>query len=224
MPISSKNMPGTNRCLREFLAFLIVSAIVVPTFGISFKRPSMLIFRLLYFWFVLILPKYFDMPPTFFAMDILLSLRTMIRFDFICSALLSASNAMPPERAPSPMTATTFSSPPRISLAFAIPSATEIDVELCPVLNVSAGFSLTFGNPLMPSSLRSVRNSRFRPVSSLCTYAWCPTSQISLSFGKSKNRCSAIVSSTAPRFEARCPPVRLTLPTSRLRSSHASLR
>ena len=40
-------------------------------------------------------------------------------------------------------------------------------------------------------------------------------------FGKSKTRCSAIVSSTIPRFDARCPPVRLTFLNRKRRISFA---
>ena len=56
---------------------------------------------------------------------------------FACSALLSASNAMPPVSAPSPITAITRSSRPRRFAATAMPSAAEIDVDECAVPNVS---------------------------------------------------------------------------------------
>ena len=131
------------------------------------RRSSIFTFKSLYLRFVRTFPRYLAIPPTFFEIDILLSFKIMIRFDFICSALFRASKAIPPESAPSPMTATTFSSLPRRSRALARPSATDNDVELCPVLNVSARFSLTFGNPLKPSSRRRLRKSFSLPVSIL---------------------------------------------------------
>ena len=50
-----------------------------------------------------------------------------------------------------------------------------------------------------------------------------PMSEIApyVPFGKSKTRCSAIVSSTIPRFDARCPPVRLTFLNRKRRISFA---
>ena len=45
-----------------------------------------------------------------------------------------------------------------------------------------------------------------RPVTSLWVYIWFVVSQTRLSLGLSNTRCSASVSSTTPRLEARCPP------------------
>ncbi len=59
-----------------------------------------------------------------------LSLTTMISGRSRAAAmLLSASQAMPPVSAPSPMTATTWSSRPSTSLALASPSAQPSTVE-----------------------------------------------------------------------------------------------
>ena len=51
-------------------------------------------------------------------------------FRFKSAALLIASNAIPPLKAPSPITATIFSSVSFSSAAVAIPRAAEMDVEL----------------------------------------------------------------------------------------------
>ena len=66
----------------------------------------------------------FASPPTVGVYERPLSLTmTTRRRSWPAAMLLSASQAMPPVRAPSPMTATTWSSLPRIWLAFAMPSA-----------------------------------------------------------------------------------------------------
>ena len=150
------------------------------------------------------------MPPTFLEMDILLSFMIIIKFVFNSAALFNASYAIPPVRAPSPITETTWCFCPRISLACTYPSPAEIELELCPASYASQGLSLLLGKPLNPPSCRRFLNSSFLPVRILCVYAWCPTSQISLSSGKSSTLWRARVSSTTPRFEARCPPVWLT--------------
>ena len=61
--------------------------------------------------------------------------------------------------------------------------------------------------PEMPPVWRMVGISRRRPVSILCTYAWWPTSYTILSSGAPKTCSSAVVSSTTPSDEPRCPPV-----------------
>jgi hypothetical protein len=61
-----------------------------------------------------------------------------------------------------------------------------------------------------------------RPVRILCGYAWCPTSQMILSWGVSNTWCSATASSTTPRLELRWPPVLDTVCTTSARSSAAS--
>jgi hypothetical protein len=73
------------------------------------------------------------MAPTFGAIDISLSLRTTRNGRFRMPALLRPSKAMPPVRAPSPMTATTRRSVCPVWLkATAMPSAAEIEVEAWP--------------------------------------------------------------------------------------------
>ena len=52
--------------------------------------------------------RYWLMPPTFSEIDILLSFSTIIKLPLTLEALLSASYAMPPVSAPSPMTETTW--------------------------------------------------------------------------------------------------------------------
>ena len=121
-----------------------------------------------------------------------------------------ASNAIPPLSAPSPITATIFSSVSFSLAAVAIPRAAEMDVELWPVSKLSHRLSCLFGKPLNPFNCRKDSNSSLRPVKILCVYAWCPTSHTILSLGKSSTACKAIVKSTVPKLEARCPPVLLT--------------
>lgn len=61
-----------------------------------------------------------------------LSFTTMINGRSLAAAmLLSASHAMPPVRAPSPMTATTWWGRPSTSFALARPSAQPSTVEAC---------------------------------------------------------------------------------------------
>jgi hypothetical protein len=79
-------------------------------------------------------------------------------------ALLSASNAMPALIAPSPITATTRRASPFIVLPIAMPSAAEIDVELCAVPNVSYSLSTRRGNPEGPPHCRSLCIAARRPV------------------------------------------------------------
>ena len=59
-------------------------------------------------------------------------------------ATLKASSASPPEREPSPMIATIFSFLPRMSLPFARPKASAIEVEVCPMLKKSCSLSSGF--------------------------------------------------------------------------------
>ena len=139
-------------------------------------------------------------------MLISLSFKITVRPVLLHPASFRASNAIPPVNAPSPITATTELFFPWISLALAIPKAAEIDVLLCPVLKQSFSFSFVFGKPAIPSSFLSVFNSSFLPVNILCVYVWCPTSQITLSSGILKTLWIAIVSSTTPKLDAKCPP------------------
>ena len=84
-------------------------------------------------------------------------------------ASFNASNAIPPVKAPSPITAITELSSPFMSLALAIPNATEIEVLLCPVLKLSVSDSLLFGKPAIPFNFRKVFNCSLLPVMILCT-------------------------------------------------------
>ena len=83
-------------------------------------------------------------------------------------ALFSASNAMPALIAPSPMTATTRRSSPLSFAASAMPSAAEIDVELCAVPNVSYSLSVAAREARGPPHCRSVAIAARRPVRILC--------------------------------------------------------
>ena len=71
------------------------------------------------------LPRCFMSAPTLRDMDISLSLRMITMGVCAWPIWLSASNAMPPESAASPMRATTLSVPPERSRAFARPNATD---------------------------------------------------------------------------------------------------
>ena len=165
--------------------------------------------------------RYDAIEPTLGAIDISLSLRTTINGVFSAPALFSASYARPPVRAPSPMTATTVSSPPVRSRAWAIPSAAETAVLAWPAPNGSYSDSLRIANPEIPPPVRIVPKRSRRPVNILWTYVWWLTSQTSLSYGRSSTRCSASVSSTTPRFGARCPPLTAHVSTSIWRISQA---
>ncbi len=75
--------------------------------------------------------------PTGGEIDISLSFRITSRFASIAPALFSASNAMPADIAPSPITAMQRRFSPFALAATAMPSAAEIEVEECAVPNVS---------------------------------------------------------------------------------------
>ena len=104
------------------------------------------------------------MAPTFFDIDISLSLRTTMRFFTRSRVLFIPSKASPPVSDPSPSTAMTFSPPPPMSLAAAIPRAAEIDVEACPTPKASYGLSQILGKPLIPPALLSVWKASRLPV------------------------------------------------------------
>ena len=59
-----------------------------------------------------------------------------------CPAWLMASRAMPPVRAPSPMTATHLNDSPRLSRAMAMPSAAEMEVLAWPAPKWSKSLSV----------------------------------------------------------------------------------
>ena len=90
-----------------------------------------------------------------------------MKFFVSLDALFSASYAMPPVSAPSPMTEITYSSVPRRSLAATRPIPAEMEVELCPVSKQSQSLSFLLGKPLMPPYLRSPSKPDFLPVRSL---------------------------------------------------------
>ena len=102
-------------------------------------------------------------------MLISLSFNITINFVLLFPASFSASNAIPPVNAPSPITAITLLSLFCISLALAIPSATDIDVLLWPVSKLSYSDSFIFGKPDIPPSCLKVFILSFLPVNILCT-------------------------------------------------------
>ncbi len=93
---------------------------------------------------------------------------TSRRISSITPALFSASKAMPPVIAESPITAMLCLDSPRLRAATAMPSAAEIDVDECAVPKVSYSDSLRRGKPEMPSACRSVAMAARRPVRILC--------------------------------------------------------
>ena len=152
------------------------------------------------------------------------SLTTMTRLRSLSSEMLfSASHVMPPVSAPSPTTATTWRSvrPVRGERAGDAVGPAERAGRVRGLHDVvrALGALRVAGEA---AARRAGREKSCRPVSSLCTYDWWPVSKMIGSFGESKTRCSAIVSSTTPRFGPRCPPVRETFSTRNARISAAS--
>src|SRR2546421_703483 len=62
-------------------------------------------------------------------------------------------------------------------------------------------------NGARPPYWRIVSRRSRRPVSTLCGYAWWPTSQRILSRGESSRLWSATASSQVPRLAPKCPPI-----------------
>ena len=109
-------------------------------------------------------PKYLLMAPTLGAIDMPLSLSTMIRSRPEWPALFIASYGSPQVRAPSPTTATTLKSSPFRSRAVAIPRAADRPVPAWPAPKWSCGLSVRRRKPLRPPGCRSVGNWALRPV------------------------------------------------------------
>ncbi|CPU66085.1 Uncharacterised protein [Mycobacteroides abscessus] len=109
-------------------------------------------------------------PPIVGEYERPLSLTTTTsRRSWLSAMLLSASQAMPPVSAPSPMTATTCRSVrPRTTFAFAMPSPHDSAVDACEFSTTSCSDSARDGYPDSPPCLRSAEKS-WRPVRSLCT-------------------------------------------------------
>ena len=140
---------------------------------------------LLYIGPLIFFERYADREPNDGEIDILLSFTTTMRSVSKYPALSNPSYAIPLDREPSPIIATTFSVVFAKSRPIAIPSAADIDVPACPTLNVSYSLSSLLGNPLKPPYCLKVWNWSLLPVIILWAYVWCPTSQTSLSFGVS---------------------------------------
>ena len=103
------------------------------------------------------------------AILISLSFNITVKLQLLHPASFKASSAIPPVKAPSPITAIHEFFFPCKSLALAIPNTAEIDVLLCPVLKQSASDSLLFGKPAIPFSFLIFFNSSLLPVIILCT-------------------------------------------------------
>ena len=109
------------------------------------------------------------MAPTFFEIDILLSLKMIIILRFSTPISLSASKDKPLLIAPSPITGMILKFSLFKSLATAIPNAAESEVELCPASQTSCTLSLRFWKPDSPLYWRNVEKRSARPVKILCT-------------------------------------------------------
>ena len=88
--------------------------------------------------------KFLYKPPWFSAIDISLSLTMIIKLLFKTAALLKPSNASPPLKEPSPISAMTFDFSPLRSLAFASPVAKLTEVEVWPITKWSCSLSWGF--------------------------------------------------------------------------------
>ena len=77
IPISSKYIPGTNNCLIESFDFLRIVVNSFPIPGILNKDCSTFPLNSTYSFLVRTLFKYADIPPTFSAIDILLSFKIL---------------------------------------------------------------------------------------------------------------------------------------------------
>ena len=106
--------------------------------------------------------------PTGGAIDMSLSFRITINFDFIAPALFMASYAIPALMAPSPITATTLFLSFESFFAVAIPKVDDIEVELCAAPNGSYSLSALLVKPDNPPPLRKVLILSFLPVIILC--------------------------------------------------------
>ena len=85
----------------------------------------------------MILDKYRAIAPVFLEIDISFVFNIIVIFCFNCPILFNASSAIPLVKAPSPMIATIFPFSPLFSLATAMPSAADKEVEECPAPKIS---------------------------------------------------------------------------------------
>src|SRR3954453_13305258 len=95
-------------------------------------------------------------------------------------------------------------------------------VDACPAPMVSCSDSAMLRNGARPSYWRIVGSWSRRPVSTLCGYAWWPTSQVTLSRGESSSECSATASSQVPRLAPKWPPISPTVSMMCSRTSWAT--
>ena len=136
--------------MRKSLVSCIARLPILATFlpmKLLFKKESKSVYNLLYIGFVIKSLKYLERAPTFFEIDILLSFRIIINFLAEVAILFRASKLMPFVKAASPSTAITFSSPPNISLAAAIPRAADRAVPACPAPKASCWLSRLLQKP-----------------------------------------------------------------------------
>ena len=168
-PISSKNILGIINCLILLFILCIILTIGFPTTGILLTSFFIETFDLVYVLFVLNLLSNILTPPIFLDILISLSFNITVNLVLLHPASFNASKAIPPVKAPSPITANTELFSFSISLALAIPNATDIDVLLCPVSKQSVFDSFILGNPAIPSNCLNVFSFSLLPVIILCT-------------------------------------------------------
>lgn len=102
------------------------------------------------------LERYDEKPPTFALIDISLSFKIIIIFFLNTPILFKASKAIPPVKAPSPITATAFPSLFNIEFARVMPIAEDIEVLAWPEIHVSYILSSGLEKPLIPLYCLSV--------------------------------------------------------------------
>ena len=107
IPISSNNIEGTTNCLTLSFNFDNEWITAFPTELLP-KLELISILSLLYPGSILNLLRYDDIPPTFGDIDIWLSFKTIIISVLLKPTSFNASMAIPPVKAPSPITATTL--------------------------------------------------------------------------------------------------------------------
>ena len=166
-PISSKYIPGIINCFIASLVLLTKLATGLPIIGIPLIIFFHLSLDLLYFFLLLNLVNNSLIPPIFLEILISLSFKITIKLVLDEPAWFRASNAIPPVKAPSPITAITEYFSFFKSLALAIPIAADIDVLLCPVLKQSVGDSLVLGKPAIPFNFLKVLSDSFLPFNIL---------------------------------------------------------
>ena len=136
-PSPSKSMPGVRRVISESSALLAMPMSRSPILGIEVMKDSTSCFRRMANLPVILRLKKEERAPTFFEMDISLSLSTTTRSFLRWPAWFNPSKARPAVREPSPMTENTLKSSPCRSRAAAMPRAADMEVDEWPTPKAS---------------------------------------------------------------------------------------